>query len=84
MTPTMTGPVRPQGPTGPTPTGPTPTHPPRSYRTQPTNDPDPVTNPQNPRPKWAVACLIAAAVLAFGALLLWDIVLVPMAVVGGR
>ncbi len=46
----MTTPVtKPQGPTHPT-----PTHPPRSYRTQPTSDPDPVTNPQ-PRPKPAVS-----------------------------
>lgn len=52
--------------------------------TQPTNDPDPVTNPQpKPKPAWAVACLIAAAVLAFAALTIADIVLVPM-VVGGR
>jgi hypothetical protein len=57
--------------------------------THPTNDPDPVTNPQ-PKPKpaatpaWAVACLITAAVLTFVALLLWDIVTVPLAVVGGR
>ncbi len=77
----MTTPVtKPQGPTHPT-----PTHPPRSYRTQPTSDPDPVTNPQpRPRPAWAVACLIAAAVLTAAALLLWDIVTVPLAVVGGR
>ncbi len=82
MTPTMTDPGPVTKPTGPT--HPTPTHPPRSYRTQPTNDPDPVTNPQNPRPKWAVACLIAAAVLGIAALTLANAVLVPMAVVGGR
>ena len=65
---TLTMPIRGMGPTTPRPGG----------------DPDPVTNPQNPRPKWAVACLIAAAVLGIAALTLANAVLVPMAVVGGR
>ncbi len=88
----MTAPDRP--PAGPSPDGPPPgprtavlTMPNRGMgptTPRPGGDPDPVTNPQNPRPKWAVACLIAAAVLGIAALTLANAVLVPMAVVGGR
>lgn len=47
-------------------------------------DPQPPPPAPKPTPGWAVACLIAAAVLAFGALALADVVLVPLAMRGPR
>ena len=87
MTHPPAGPVTPTPPPGPKQGATLLLTLPNPHGPQPPPDP---TNPAPSRPHgvrspaWAVACLIAAAVLTAAALALWDIVTVLLAVVGGR